>query len=109
MSNRSVLNQTLNTMKNQFFLFQIDGLDHRINHGEHPFLIPVSHHIYIVAPRRDNLFNDPIGTALFIEDLKSFNLEAVILAFRQRLEMLTFSKYFSTGQKFCRVNVIKAF
>ena len=63
MSNRSVLNQTLNTMKNQFFLLQIDGLDHRIDHGEHPFLIPVSHYIYIVAPRGDNLFNDPIGSA----------------------------------------------
>ena len=108
MSNRSVLKQTLNAMKNQFTLFQVDGLDHRINHREHPLQIPVSHHVHIITPRGDDVFDDPARMALFIEDLKSFDLESVILPLRQRFKILAVCQNFLPGQGFGRFDVVNS-
>ncbi len=109
MSNRSVIEQTLDATKNQFARLQVNGLDHRVDHGEHPLrvaVVTVSYYVHIVAPRWDDVDDDPAGLALFVENFESFHFEAIIFSRRQRWKIRAAHQNFVPRQKFCGRDVV---
>ena len=64
MSNRMVFKQSLDDMKNQFVLLQVNGLDHGVNHRKQKFFVAILNHIHIITTRNNNLVSPFRSTGL---------------------------------------------
>ena len=84
-----VFKQSLDDMKNQFVLLQVNRLDHGVNHRKQEFFIAILNHVHIVTAGNDNFVYCPVIAAFLIENLQTFNLEPIVLAFRQGLKIFT--------------------